>query len=120
MDSDKAERALDDARTAARERETAAARAASEARRKALRDEADDARSLGRIYETLRLDGGTGLLYGMEADGKAAQEIQRALKNSMFDPAVRKKAQDQIERDLKASQERQERLIERSVDSVVD
>ncbi len=120
VDSDKAERALDDARTAARERETAAARAASEARRKALRDEADDARSLGRIYETLRLDGGTGLLYGMEADGKAAQEIQRALKNSMFDPAVRKKAQDQIERDLKASQERQERLIERSVDSVVD
>ncbi|EHM00526.1 hypothetical protein HMPREF9946_02566 [Acetobacteraceae bacterium AT-5844] len=97
-----------------------AARNASAARRQALRDEADEARSLARIYDTLRLDGNTGLLYGSEADGKAAQEIQRALKGSMFDPTVRKRAQDEIERDLRASQERQERLIERSVDSVVD
>src|SRR5690606_15227712 len=57
--------------------DTEATRAASAARRQALRDEADEARSTLRVYDTLRRDGNTGLLYGSESDGAAAREIQR-------------------------------------------
>lgn len=101
-------------------REAEARTAESKARREALRAEAEAARDAGKVYATLRRDGNTGLLYGTESDDDMAREIQRALKGTQFDPAVRKRAQDQIERGLKASQERQQRLIERSTDSVVE
>jgi hypothetical protein len=105
---------------ARRKADAASARENSAARAQALRDEAAAARDAMRVYDSLRRDGNTGLLYGTDTDDNAAREIQRALKGTQFDPAVRKRAQDQIERDLKASQERQERLIERSTDSIVD
>jgi hypothetical protein len=105
---------------ARRKADAASARENSAARSQALRDEAAAARDAMRVYDSLRRDGNTGLLYGTDTDDNAAREIQRALKGTPFDPAVRKRAQDQIERDLKASQDRQERLIERSTDSIVD
>jgi tape measure domain-containing protein len=101
-------------------RDAEARTAESKARREALKAEKEAAAETLKIYDQLRISSRSELLLGTDGDARSEQAILTKIRGTALDPDVQKRAREKIERDQKSSQEKQERLIERSTDSVVE
>jgi len=100
--------------------EAAARSAESRARREALKAEKEAAADALKIYDQLRVSTRSELLLGSDGDARTEQAALAKLRGTALDPDVQKRAREKIDRDRKTAEEKQQRDIETSTNSIVE